>query len=305
MTYREILAKATEFIASFEGHELDVLDVSRPPDLDYAVHLAKVISKLSPMLGNMIEYRLTAALNDQEGFPEGKWIRQDPGFPDTIFESDITPTPGIEIKTWFPLATEITARFRDSVTHFSEDQTNVAMLAWLPEHLIYGQPKIIGTWVDTAKSVAEARDRHYHRPPDYLVFEPEDTSGRTRNLQQTNCNGYKFQGTAEQLADAERIVADWGDDGRTFCADAVYQDRLKTLLGQFPYRLDTNFAKMDRIEHATLEDFKRRVLGMRINGKTVLQWSRILRTPETPAHREALRQLVRLEQDESEEHLFG
>jgi hypothetical protein len=31
--------------------------------------------------------------------------RQDPSFPDTIFESEL-PKPGIEIKSWFPLAAE-------------------------------------------------------------------------------------------------------------------------------------------------------------------------------------------------------
>ena len=38
-----------------------------------------------------------------------------PGFPDTIFIGpNVTPSPGFEIKAWFPLATEITARFKDS-----------------------------------------------------------------------------------------------------------------------------------------------------------------------------------------------
>ena len=47
----------------------------------------------------------------------GEWIRQDPGFPDALFKSSIIqPNPGIEIKAWFPFATEITARFKDSVT---------------------------------------------------------------------------------------------------------------------------------------------------------------------------------------------
>ncbi len=41
------------------------------------------------------------------------------------------------------------------------------------------------------RSIAEARDQHYHKPPDYLVVEPEDTSRRTKNLRQTNTNGYK------------------------------------------------------------------------------------------------------------------
>ena len=47
---------------------------------------------------------------------------------------------------------------------------------------------------------------HYHKPPDYLVFEPEDTSERTANLQQTNTNGYKLQQDKCSLSAARRCV---------------------------------------------------------------------------------------------------
>ncbi|MBY0512747.1 MAG: hypothetical protein K2P78_02405 [Gemmataceae bacterium] len=276
--YQRVLREASEFMASFKDHTVEVLTVDKPPDLDYAIHLAKVISKLSPMLGNTIEYRLCAELNKKGGWPEGgRWMRQDPGFPDTIFAGTVSPTPGIEIKTWFPLATEITARFKDSITHFADDQTNVAMLAWIPEGIIYGRPKLIDVWVDSARSVAMARDLHYHRPPGYLVFEPEDTSARTRNLQQTNTNGYKFQGTPEQLREAQRVVESWGSEAKKYSFLPEYQGKLKALMGRFPYRLDTNFAKMDRIEHKSLETFKARVEATVIRGHSIKQWKRILK----------------------------
>ena len=57
-----------------------------------------------------------------------------------------------------------------------------------------------------AQGVAQARDKHYHKPPGYLVIEPEDTSLRTINLQQTNTSGYKFQGTVKQLVEAKKYV---------------------------------------------------------------------------------------------------
>src|SRR5690606_30983001 len=120
---------------------------------------------------------------------------------------------GFEIKAWFPLATEITARFKDSQNHFTQDQTYVAMLAWLPEFLIFGKPKIIDIVVVSGGSVAKARDDHYHNPPDYLVIEPEDTASRTSNLQQTNTNGFKFQGTPAQFAEAQKLVHSWGMGG--------------------------------------------------------------------------------------------
>ena len=251
---------------SLTGSTIPVLDVAKPHDIEYARHLSKVVSKLSPLVGNMIEYNVCQILNTLDWKNEGKWIRQDPGFPDTIFSGKVNPIPGIEIKTWFPLATEITARFKDSIKFFGEEQTNVALVAWLPEYIIYGKPKLIGVWVGSAKSLAEARDTHYHNPPDYLVFEPEDTSSRTSNLQQTNTNGFKFQGTSDEFKVAENEIVKWGKDYKKFSHEVDYQTKLKQLIGKYNYRLDTNFAKMDRIRHTSLEDFKKTILSLEVHG---------------------------------------
>ncbi len=254
------------------------------------MNLSKVVSKLSPLLGNLIEFNTVEFLNDQPEFHAlGEWERQDPGFPDTIFVGPtVRPTPGFEIKVWFPLATEITARFKDSQNHFREEQTNVCMLAWLPDRLIFGKPKIIDVCIVSGGSVAAARDNHYHNPPDYLILEPEDTAARTRNLQQTNTNGYKWQGTPKQLEKAKRLVASWGAGGRKYLPTPEYRALLRQLLNRFPYRLDTNFAKMDRIAHSGIEEFKQRVLGTTIHGLTVAQWSRLLFRGSDEAIRKAL-----------------
>lgn len=290
MNYTEVLNIASNEITALKGEFLPVIDIAKPPTLDYARQLSKVVSKLSPLLGNMIEFSTVDLLNTYDWKGTGIWKRQDPGFPDAIFQSNlILPNPGIEIKTWFPFATEITARFKDSVLHFADDQINVAMIAWLPEHVLWGKPVIIDTWVGSASSVASARDAHYHRPPDYLVFEPEDTSNRTSNLQQTNTNGYKFQGNSADFARAKQIVDSWGEDGRTYSTSHDYQAKLQGLLGNFTYRLDTNFAKMDRIGHASLEEFKSRVLETEFKGYTIRQWSRILSRQDDTLDRELLR----------------
>ena len=55
-----------------------------------------------------------------------------------------------------------------------------------------------------------------------------------------------------------------------------YQRLLRTLYGQFVYRLDTNYAKIDRIEHAEIEHFKTRVLNTVYHGMTIKKWSEIL-----------------------------
>ena len=277
MNTQEVIALARTYLQGIPGHDFDVLQVTKPVSPDAAVNLAKIISKLSPLVGNLIEFNTCEYLNDQEGFAEfGRWRRQDPGFPDTVFDGLVTPTPGFEIKAWFPLATEITARFKDSQNHFAQDQTYVAMLAWLPEFLIFGKPKIIDIVVVSGASVAKARDDHYHNPPDYLVLEPGDTTTRTSNLQQTNTNGYKFQGTPQQFAEAQAIVRGWGAGGTSYLPTAAYQDKLRELIARFPYRLDTNFAKMDRIVHREIEMFKERVYATTFHGMTIGAWNRLL-----------------------------
>lgn len=276
-----VIQTASAHLKDLNGHVFDVLEVSKPISPAAAVNLSKVVSKLSPLLGNLIEFNTVEFLNKQKDFNGiGKWRRQDPGFPDTVFDG-VVPAPGFEIKAWFPLATEITARFKDSQNHFTQDNTHVCMLAWLPEHIIYGKPYILDVVVVSGKSVAKARDDHYHNPPDYVVLEPEDTSTRTRNLQQTNTLGFRIQDTdPATLAEANRIIASWGPNGRKYSPSADYQLKLQDLVNRVRYRLDTNYAKMDRIVHPGLEAFKTRVLNTQVHGLTVSQWDRLFRSAD-------------------------
>lgn len=278
LTTKQAIAVAAEHLKELSGHVFDLLSVSKPITPDAAVNLSKVVSKLSPLLGNLIEFNTVEFLNDKEEFASlGKWRRQDPGFPDAVFDG-ITPTPGFEIKAWFPLATEITARFKDSQNHFGDDNTYVCMLAWLPEHIIYGKPYILDVVVVSGASVAKARDDHYHNPPGYLVLEPENTAARTRNLRQTNTNGYKLQDANNAaIAKANALVKSWGKAGLDYSPTASYQSQVRELMGILPYRLDTNYAKMDRIVHPELEAFKTRVMGTTVHGMKVQEWDRLFR----------------------------
>lgn len=298
MNTQDVIESASAHLKNLNGHVFDILTVSKPGTAEQATNLAKIISKLSPLVGNLIEFNTVDFLNDQSEYRElGTWERQDPGFPDTVFNGSVEPTPGFEIKAWFPLATEITARFKDSQDHFTQDQTYVCLLAWLPEHVIFGKLSIVDVCIVSAQSVAEARDKHYHNPPDYLVMEPEDTTARTRNLQQTNTNGYKFQGTSQQLDNARGIVAGWGGKPNCYQTSTQYQSKVRQLMGLFPYRLDTNYAKMDRIVHSEIESFKGRVLKRQFHGLTIGDWNRRLYTKSTKesaltARREALESLI-------------
>jgi hypothetical protein len=105
MTTKQAIDIAARHMQGLAGHEFDLLTVAKPVSPDAALNLAKVISKLSPLLGNLIEFNTCEYLSDKPEFERiGKWCRQNPGFPDAVFDGDIDPVPGFEIKAWFPLA---------------------------------------------------------------------------------------------------------------------------------------------------------------------------------------------------------
>lgn len=299
MDTKTVISVASGYIKSLVGNTFDVLTVSKPISPDAALHLAKVISKLSPVLGNLIEFNTVEILNAQPDFgPFGKWKRQDPGFPDTIFDGVIFPIPGFEIKAWFPLATEMTARFKDSQNHFAGDNTYVAILAWLPEFLIFGKPQILGACVVSGLSIAKARDIHYHNPPDYIVLEPEDTRDRTRNLQQTNTSGYKWQGNQDEFVEAKRLIESWGKEGFMYQPTVEYQKRLRELTSRYKYRLDTNFAKIDRIEHDEIEGFKRSIYATEVHGMTIGQWNKLISSDDNARIRHVLEQCLGIKKED-------
>lgn len=144
----------------------------------------------------------------------------------------------------------------------------------------------------SGKSVAQARDAHYHQPPQYIIFEPEDTSQRTANLQQTNTNGYKLQEDKCSLEDAIKFVDRWGESGRIYSPSPEYQALLRTLYGKFVYRLDTNYAKIDRIEHKEIEDFKTQVLNTVFHNKTIKEWSSVLSSKDDNELETALKTIL-------------
>jgi len=64
MRYQEALEIATANLLSLRGHTIDVLTVSRPRDIQGAIELSKIVSKLSPIIGNLLEYAITRHLNE-------------------------------------------------------------------------------------------------------------------------------------------------------------------------------------------------------------------------------------------------
>jgi hypothetical protein len=68
MNTQDVIKLASHHLDALSGHTFDVLDVSKPVTANAAVNLAKVISKLSPLLGNLIEFNTVEFLNKQEEF---------------------------------------------------------------------------------------------------------------------------------------------------------------------------------------------------------------------------------------------
>lgn len=139
-------------------------------------------------------------------------------------------------------------------------------------NIIYGKPYILDVVVVSGASVAQSRDNHYHKPPRYIVLEPEDTKARTRNLQQTNTNGFKLQASTRRRAEAERIIGSWGPGGRIEPNGQLPSPVAGTTIARFPYRLDTKHARSGWIVYPGLEAFKTRVMGTTVHGLTVRDW---------------------------------
>lgn len=276
------MARAEKVLASLAGSEVPAVTINSL-DVTDAPFLGRINSKLSPIIGNLLERQISELLtvDADEGM---HWIRQDPDFPDALLvdgESRSTLS-GYEVKAWYVLSTELTGRFRESVNLLERKNIRIAVVAWHLSHLVYGTPQIIDVLTVDALSVAKRRDTHYHRPPDYVCVEPQDTSARTRNLRQTNVAGYKWQGTepaarkeAEAFVGAHPSVR---EPPHSVSGNALAAN----LVSRYPYRLDTNFAKIDRIAHPEIEDFKSRMLAHEVRGRKLRSWIRLLRDLNDP-----------------------
>jgi hypothetical protein len=269
------MARAEARLRSLVGEELSTITItSETPD--EAVFLGQNISKLSPIIGNLVERRITHLLTERDAEHGMRWQRQDPNFPDALLvdaEGKSTDS-GFEVKAWYVLSTELTGRFRESANLLAGKDIRVVVVAWTMSHVIYGRPQIVDVLVVDALSVASVRDAHYHKPPDYLCEEPQDTTARTVNLRQTSVNGYKLQAESQRGA-LQRMVDASGSVGKASHRPES-QALVKKLMASAQYRLDTNFAKIDRIDHPNIESFKSAVLGSSHRGRSNRDWQKLL-----------------------------
>lgn len=92
--------------------------------------------------------------------------------------------------------------------------------------------------------------------------------------------------------EAEEIVKSWGNDGRVYKPTPEYQKLLRELIAHFKYRLDTNFAKMDRIVHPEIESFKERIYKTECSGMEIYQWQKLLASRRDESMKSALRRYL-------------
>lgn len=278
ITIDDILLDAINIISSMDNEIFDVLSISKPDNIDSAKFMAKVNSKISSIVGNMIEFSMANVLNEKSKYMDvGHWERQDPDFPDNVFVSDqLDELPGIEVKAWYPLATEITARFKASQLNLSSNNPWLALVAWAPEYILHGRPKILGVYVIPAMNLAISRDSHYYQPPHYLLIEPGDTINRTKNLQQRNVEGYVQQEWAKNMEkDALTLLKNSGISLDDYKINPTTIAVMQKLRADFPYRLDTNFAKINRIENQGVNDFKKKIFSEIMFGHPISYWTKI------------------------------
>lgn len=284
ITTNDVLSDATNIISSMKNEIFDVLSISKPDDIEYAKFMAKVNSKISSIVGNMIEFSMANVLNENSKYKSlGHWERQDPDFPDNVFLSDHLSgeIPGIEVKAWYPLATEITARFKPSQAILSTNNPLLALVAWAPEYILHGSPKILGVYITPAIELAKSRDNHYYQPPHYLLLEPGNTINRTKNLQQRNVEGYVQQDWSKKMEeDALKLLTNSGIDLNTYKINSQTNKIMHEINAKFPYRLDTNFAKINRIKNTGVNTFKENILSEKLFGYPISYWARITKDPK-------------------------
>ena len=102
MNTKEVIELASSHLEELPGSVFDLLTVTKPSSIEAAINLTKIVSKLSPLVGNLIEFNIVEFLNDYEELEGlGIWKRQDPGFPDTFLRVAFHQLQGLKLKPGF------------------------------------------------------------------------------------------------------------------------------------------------------------------------------------------------------------
>lgn len=284
-----------------DGQTIDVLTVNRC-DEDAVIGFIKNMSKLSSLISVQIEMRAVKRVNSMynEQLPDNVgWVINEriggEKYPDLAFaDFEFTPSsdwvwPGVEIKAWCPFATEMSGRMMKGQSIMQKYPDQLLLVAWLPEHLLYGQPKVIGTWKGDGLDMAKSRDNHWHDPPSSLILEPDFSPERDAHKQHTNVDRYLWDDKDSKEDEARQMADNLNILDTSYSYKDEYQQRVRQLYSSFNYKKGTNFRKLNRLHHQPLDNFPDHIRqNTYIEGKSLAEWNTHLSRGEAEPFKEVL-----------------
>lgn len=76
MNTKKVIELASVHLEGLTGDVFDLLTMTKPTSIQAAINLTKIVSKLSPIIGNLIEFNIVEFLNNYDELKEfGKWKR--------------------------------------------------------------------------------------------------------------------------------------------------------------------------------------------------------------------------------------
>lgn len=293
----------TDLESWVDGRAIDILTVNKC-DEDAVIEFLKNMSKLSSLISVQIETRALKHIRSTYGdrLPENVgWVINEriggEKYPDLAFaDFDYEPSsdwvwPGVEIKAWCPFATEMSGRMMKGQSIMQTYPDQLLLVAWLPEHLLYGQPKIIGTWIGDGLEMAKSRDNHWHDPPNSLILEPDFSPEREAHKQHTNVDRYLWDDAASKKDDAREMAKELDLLDSSYSYDDDYQRRVRELYSAFDYKKGTNFRKLTRLHHDPLDTFPERIRkNTHIEGKSLHEWNKLLQQGDAEPFKKLLRE---------------
>jgi hypothetical protein len=291
-----------------DGRNIDVFEVNRC-DEDAVIEFVKNMSKLSSLVSVEIETRSLKRLQSEytgELPANVEWVINErvegEKYPDlALADLDFNPPtdwvwPGVEIKAWCPFATEMSGRMMKGQSIMKEYPDQLLLVAWLPEHLLYGEPKVIGTWVGDGLEMAKSRDNYWHyirddskTTPSSIILEPDFSPDREAHKQHTNSYRYLWDDDDSKLDEVENMAKELNIWGEPYSPDDDYQKKVRRIYNSFNYKEGTNFRKLDRLHYDALDNFPDRIReNTTIEGKTLTEWLNHLRNDEAEPFKKVL-----------------
>ena len=294
----EVVAELEDWI---NGQRINILTINKC-DEDAVIPFLKNMSKLSSLISVQIETRSLARLDAiyGEDLPNDvEWVINErvggEKYPDLAFaDLEFSPSsnwvwPGVEIKTWCPFATEMSGRMMKGQSIMENYPDQLLLVAWLPDHLLYGDPQVIGTWVGDGLEMAKSRDDYWHDPPKSLILEPDFSPDREAHKQHTNVDRYLWDDDDSNLEAAEQMAKDLGLYATPYSYDDDYQENVRKVYNSFNYKKGTNFRKLDRLHHDPLDNFPDRIReDTIIEGKSLDEWNKHLKRGEAEPFKSVL-----------------